>query len=398
MVSGSLALKSILSSILLRISSRQIETGFVIMELRPMEVALALANSQLGQVSPLPAVGALVLSNGMIVGQAATEASPGLHAERGALEAAGEQARDADLYVTLEPCNHYGLTPPCTKAIIKAGISRVFIAVRDPNPASQGGREELLEAGIDVVMGDGMDVATDMYQGFFKTVEQKRPYVTVKWAMSRDGFLARLDGERLQISGKESLHRVQELRRQTDAILVGSGTALADDPMLTCRLADYHGRQPLRVVLDRQLRMRATAAMLARDVPGETLIVTGPESCHRRSSELQRSGAEIVKFPSKPRQQLDALLDELGQRGVINLLVEGGAAVSNSILMSGLADRLEVFVAPFELTTGVPAPITTSNEAGFRRATGSSAVSLRDSGEDTQITVILNTYGPRPGY
>ena len=148
MVSGSLALKSILSSILLRISSRHIETGFVIMELRPMEVALALANSQLGQVSPLPAVGALVLSNGMIVGQAATEASPGLHAERGALEAAGEQARDADLYVTLEPCNHYGLTPPCTKAIIKAGISRVFIAVRDPNPASQGGREELLEAGI----------------------------------------------------------------------------------------------------------------------------------------------------------------------------------------------------------------------------------------------------------
>lgn len=363
-----------------------------------MELALALANSQLGQVSPLPAVGALVLSEGMVVGQAATEASPGLHAERGALEVAGELARDADLYVTLEPCKHYGLTPPCTQAIIEAGISRVFMSVRDPNPVSQGGREELLEAGIEVVTGGGVEEATDMYQGFFKAVEQKRPYVTVKWAMSRDGFLARLDGERLQISGEESLHRVHEMRRQTDAILVGSGTALADDPMLTCRLGGYQGRQPLRVVLDRQLRMRATAAMLERGVPGETLIVTGPDLCHRRASELHRSGAEIVQFPSKPQQQLDALLDELGQRGVINLLVEGGAAVSNSVLMAGLADRLEVFVAPFELATGVPAPIASSNEVGFRRATGSSAVSLRDSGEDIQITVILNTYGPRPGY
>ena len=368
------------------------------MELKPMELALSLAKSQLGQVSPLPAVGALVLSEGIIVGQAATEASPGLHAEQGALQAAGELARGADLYVTLEPCNHYGLTPPCTQAIIKAGISRVFISVRDPNPISQGGRKELLEAGIEVVMGGGMEEAIDMYQGFFKAVEQKRPYVTVKWAMSRDGFLAKLDGERWQISGEESLRRVHEMRRQTDAILVGSGTALADDPMLTCRLSGYQGRQPLRVVLDRQLRMRVTAAMLERDVPGNTLIVTGPDLEHRRASELQKSGAEVVQYPSKPKQQLDVLLDELGQRGVINLLVEGGAAVLNSVLMAGLADRLEVFVAPFELATGLPAPITSSNEVGFRRATGASAVSLRGSGEDIQITAILNTYGPRSSY
>ncbi len=356
----------------------------------PAERALALAMAQLGQVSPLPAVGAVVFRNGGAVAEAATAPPSGLHAERRALAAAGDAARGADLYVTLEPCDHHGATPPCTEAIISAGIARVFVAVRDPNPVAGGGVERLRAAGIDVHMGMGGPAAAEIYQGFFKWTEHKRPYVTAKWAMSKDGKIAGPGGKTLQISGAESRLRVHEMRRRADALLVGSGTVLADDPLLTCRLGGYAGKQPLRVVLDRRLRIPPTAKMLQTDVPGNTLIVTAPGAPEDRVAALRDAGAEVVVLEKVP----EALLDELGRRGALNLLVEGGGEVLRAFFAAGLVDRVEAFVAPFAVGDGVAMPVTGTEPTEFRRATGSGAVSFQDSGEDVQITAIVNTYGP----
>ncbi len=359
-----------------------------------MKPALDMARAQLGQVSPLPAVGAVVVKAGEVVGQAATAAAPGRHAERRALALAGDAARGADLYVTLEPCDHQGATPPCTEAIREAGIARVFVAARDPNPLARGGVETLRAAGIAVDVGMGGEAAAEMYQGFFKWAGQRRPYVTAKWAMSRDGMIAGTDGQRRRISGPESGRRVHEMRRRADAILVGSATALADDPLLTCRLDGYAGRQPLRVVLDRRLRLPATARMLGGDVPGTTLVVTGPAAPAARMAELEAAGAEVWRMAEEADARLPALLDELGRRGVLELLVEGGARVLGAFLDAGLVDRVEAFVAPFDIGDGVPAPVTGTQAADFASIGGVGAVSLRDSGEDVQITAIANVYGP----
>ncbi len=362
-----------------------------------MESALELAVSQLGQISPLPAVGAVVLRNGLVVGEAATASPPGFHAERRALAAAGEAARGADLYVTLEPCDHHGATPPCTEAIVAAGIGRVLVAAREPNPVAAGGVERLRAAGIEVDVGIGGPAAAEIYQGFFKWAEHKRPYVTVKWAMSKDGKIAGPGGKPLQISGAESRLRVHEMRRRADAVLVGSGTVLADDPLLTCRLDGYIGKQPLRVVLDRRLRTPLNARMLGTEVPGKTLIVSAPEAPEDRAAALRAAGTEVLlmlKASETSKAQLAALLDELGRRGTLNLLVEGGGDVLKAFFATGLADRVEVFVAPFAIGDGVAVPVTGAEAAEFRRATGSGAVSFQASGEDVQISGIVNTYAP----
>jgi diaminohydroxyphosphoribosylaminopyrimidine deaminase / 5-amino-6-(5-phosphoribosylamino)uracil reductase len=357
---------------------------------RDMDLALDLARAQLGQVSPLPAVGAVVVRDGRVAGQAATAAAPGLHAERRALARAGDAARGADLYVTLEPCDHQGATPPCTGAIVAAGIARVFVAVRDPNPVARGGAETLRAAGIVVDVGMGGEVAAEMYQGFFKWAEQRRPYVIAKWAMSKDGKISGAGGERRRISGPESGRRVHEMRRRADAILVGSATAISDDPLLTCRLDGYAGSQPLRVVLDRRLRLPPTTRMLGPDVPGETLVVTGPGARAERVAELEAAGAEVLVLDEGPA----ALLDELGRRGALELLVEGGARVLGAFLDAGLVDRVEAFVAPFEIGDGVATPVTGTAAADFASIAPVGAVSLRDSGEDVQITAIVNVYVP----
>ncbi|MDP6348164.1 MAG: bifunctional diaminohydroxyphosphoribosylaminopyrimidine deaminase/5-amino-6-(5-phosphoribosylamino)uracil reductase RibD [Chloroflexota bacterium] len=359
-----------------------------------MDLALDLARARLGQVSPLPAVGAVVARDGRVAGQAATAAAPGLHAERRALDRAGDAAWGADIYVTLEPCDHQGATPPCTEAILQAGIARVFVAVRDPNPVAWGGAQTLRATGIAVDVGMGGEVANAMYQGFFKWAKQKRPYVIAKWAMSKDGKISGVGGERRQISGEESGRRVHEMRRRADAILVGGATAINDDPLLTCRLDGYAGSQPLRVVLDRRLRLPATARMLGKNVPGATLVVTGPGAAAGRMAELEAAGAEVLVLDEAPDNQLPGLLDELGRRGALELLVEGGAGVLGAFLDAGLVDRVEAFVAPFEMGAGVAAPVTGTAAADFASIGPVGAVSLRDSGEDVQITAIASVYGP----
>jgi len=324
-----------------------------------MRRALALARRGLGRVEPNPPVGAVVLREGRIVGEGWHARFGGPHAEVVALEAAGADARGADLFVTLEPCCHHGKTPPCTEAIVAAGVRRVVAAVQDPSPEVAGrGLAQLQEAGIEVTVGLLEDEARRTAAAFFKRTRTGRPLVIAKWAMTLDGRLADAAGTSRWISGEASRRRVHEVRRLCDAVLVGSGTALADAPSLTVRhMSPLPERgQPTRVVLDGRLRLPAEAepAASARDVP--VLVYTLRETVDgggERAEALRAAGCEVVPLPAGPvGVDLAAVLDDLGRRGASRVLIEGGGHVLGSLLARGLADRVMVFVSPRLLASG----------------------------------------------
>ena len=324
-----------------------------------MRRALALARRGLGRVEPNPPVGAVVLREGRIVGEGWHARFGGPHAEVVALEAAGAHARGADLFVTLEPCCHHGKTPPCTEAIVAAGVRRVVAAVQDPSPEVAGrGLAQLQEAGIEVTVGLLEDEARRTAAAFFKRTRTGRPLVIAKWAMTLDGRLADAAGTSRWISGEASRRRVHEVRRLCDAVLVGSGTALADAPSLTVRhMSPLPERgQPTRVVLDGRLRLPAEAepAASARDVP--VLVYTLRETVDgggERAEALRAAGCEVVPLPAGPvGVDLAAVLDDLGRRGASRVLIEGGGHVLGSLLARGLADRVMVFVSPRLLASG----------------------------------------------
>ena len=317
----------------------------------PMGRAIRLARQALGTTSPNPAVGAVVVRDGAIVGEGCTQPPGGPHAEIGALRQAGELSRGADLYTTLEPCCIYGRTPPCTKAIVAAGIRRVFAAARDPNPRIFGqGCRELQDAGVQVQMSQGEEAqaAEELYRSFAKHIKTGLPYVFAKFAMSLDGKIATRNGDSKWITGPEARALVQQFRRESDTIMAGVNTVLADDPQLTCR--DPQGnpleRQPLRVVLDSQCRTPAGARLLSE--PGQTLVATVSTAPAQDRARLETAGAEVFAAPPGPdgRVDLGALLEELGKRGVVNLFVEGGGVVLGSLFDQGLVDRVAAFLAP----------------------------------------------------
>ena len=366
---------------------------------RFMARALELARARLGSVSPRPAVGAALVKGDRIVAAASTEPGSGRHAERAAIEMAGDGARGSDLFVTLEPCAHYGNTPPCSRFIIDAGVSRVFAAVADPNPESGDGFGELAQAGIDVQVGMSAFEAAPIYQGFFKWIETRRPYVTAKWAMSLDGKIATRSGDSRYISGEQSRNAVHTMRKETDAILAGVGTVLADDPLLTCRLSSAGAEfQPLRVVLDSSARTPASARMLERSTPGETLIVVSEQAPADRIERLEHAGAEVLTFSGSKAISLSDLLDELGRRGVLNLLVEGGGAVFGSFFDSGLVDRVEAFVAPTVLGgAAAPGPVAGKGLASLADAGKFQRLGISQSGDDSHVSAVFRTYGPGAG-
>ncbi len=313
--------------------------------------ALDLAGSVLGRTSPNPAVGAVVVRDGQVVGEGATQPAGGPHAEIVALAAAGEAARGATLYATLEPCSHYGRTPPCTEAIIGAGIARVHYAVVDPNPIVSGkGHRDLADAGIAVIRGGGTwaDEATHLNEGFFHWIRHRRPFVIAKWAMSLDGRIATHSGDSRWISGPGSRIRVHELRNVVDAIMVGSGTVLADDPALTTRLDRPDVRHPLRVVLDARGRIPISARIVAGGLPGETLVVTTDASSTAWQREMISRGIDVVVLPpaASGGVDLNALLVALGERDIVSLLVEGGSTLLGAFVDSQLVNKYHVFVAP----------------------------------------------------
>lgn len=311
-----------------------------------MAHALELARSALGGVSPNPAVGAVLVKDGRVVGEGATQPPGEAHAEVMALTAAGDAARGATLYVTLEPCAHHGRTPPCADALIAAGVAEVYVAVRDPDARTDGkGIAALQAAGIAVEIGDGAAEAGEVTEAFTKHVSTRLPFVTAKFAMSLDGRMATRTGASQWITGEEARLRAHLLRAQADAVMVGVGTALADDPRLTVRDVPLrNGRQPLRVVVDTAARLPATAAMLAE--PGATLVVTANAPSSHRAA-LVSAGAEVIEVPAVAEGiDLAALFKLLGEQDVTSVLVEGGAGLLGSLFDAHLADKVCAFVAP----------------------------------------------------
>lgn len=312
-----------------------------------MKRALELARAAVGRNSPNPSVGAVVVKDRRIVGEGATLPPGEGHAEWVALREAGEAARGADLYTTLEPCPIQGKTPPCTDAILDAGVKRVYASMIDPNPKVNGqGVSQLREAGVEVELGQGAQEAEEMYEGFAKFITTGQPFVTAKYAMSLDGKIATFEGDSQWITGSASRRLVHQRRRASDAIMVGINTVLRDNPRLTARDDGNGGigRQPLRVVVDGEGRTPQDAAMLGE--PGRTLIATCRAS-EESTVGLMEAGAEVMSFPEIDGYvDLEALLQELGRREVVNLLVEGGGTLMGSLFDQGLVDKAWAFIAP----------------------------------------------------
>jgi diaminohydroxyphosphoribosylaminopyrimidine deaminase / 5-amino-6-(5-phosphoribosylamino)uracil reductase len=328
-------------------------------DLRWMEAALNLGSRSLGLATPNPAVGAILVKDGAVVGRGATAPGGRPHAERIAIAEAGEPARGATLYVTLEPCSHFGASPPCVDAIVEAGVSRVVSAMEDPNPLVGGeGHARLREAGIAVSVGVGAAQARRDHLGHILRVTAKRPCVTLKLAETADGFAsAGANDARLRITGQIADHRVQIMRSTHDAIMVGIETALIDDPALTVRLAGVD-RKPLRVVLDTHLRLPegSRVASTAREIP--TLIIAGPEASDEAARRLEDLGVMIERVPLDAEGHVDLhqALRALAARGITRVFSEGGPKVAARLIALKLADEVALITADKPLgRPGVPA-------------------------------------------
>lgn len=312
-----------------------------------MKLALKEAAKGVGRTSPNPVVGALVVKAGRVVGRGYHRKAGTAHAEVVALKEAGKKARGACLYTTLEPCNHHGKTPPCTDAILEAGIQRVVFASNDPNPLVNGrGVRRLRRLGLDVVAGVLEASADALNRPFFKVVQTGLPWVTLKAAVTLDGKLATASGDSQWVSGEASRRMVHALRNQVDAVLVGRGTAQLDNPLLTARLPGKN-RNPLRVVVDSHLSLPKTLQLFSTSQMAPTLVATLENTNRKKAAGLQAQGVDTQFFPEKEgRVDLEHLLRHLAQRGVSHLLVEGGAALFASLLTAELVDSLLLFVAP----------------------------------------------------
>jgi diaminohydroxyphosphoribosylaminopyrimidine deaminase/5-amino-6-(5-phosphoribosylamino)uracil reductase len=326
-----------------------------------MRLALELARGACGFSSPNPPVGAVIVREGAIVGRGATQPPGGPHAEAVALRQAGELARGATMYVTLEPHQFHGRTPPCTDAIIAAGIHTVRIAALDPNPrVAGGGAAQLQAAGLTVTVGLGAAEAERLAAPFAHWLATRRPLGIAKLAMSLDGKIATRTGQSHWITGPAARLEGHRLRQASDAIIIGSGTALTDDPLLTTRLPDLppdHVRHPLRVVVDSRGRLPASARMLDPATPGHTLVATTDRSSAAWRAQIIEAGAEIIVLPSDAQGRVDltALWDALGARGCLTALIEGGGTLLGSAVAAHLVQRVIAFVAPL-LIGGSAAP------------------------------------------
>jgi diaminohydroxyphosphoribosylaminopyrimidine deaminase / 5-amino-6-(5-phosphoribosylamino)uracil reductase len=327
---------------------------------RFMQLALALGRRGQGRTWPNPAVGAVVVKDGVIVGRGWTQPGGRPHAEPEALRRAGEAARGATLYVTLEPCSHFGRSPPCADAVIAAGIARVVSAIEDPNPEVAGqGHARLRAAGIAVDIGLCADEAARDHAGHFRRVRDKRPQVILKLAVSADDKIGAAGHKPVAITGEAARMRVHLLRAQCDAILVGIGTVLADDPLLTCRLPGMEARSPVRVVLDRALRMPGTSRLVhsARETP--LWVMTSDFAEAPAAVKLGAAGAQVVRVAttaSPPGLDLVAVLHALSEKGITKLMVEGGARVASSFVAAGLVDEVWLLRGPDAVgADGVPA-------------------------------------------
>ncbi len=346
-----------------------------------MRAALGLARRGLGQTAPNPPVGCVIVRDGRVVARAVTAPGGRPHAEALALAAAGEAARGATAYVTLEPCNHHGRTPPCAEALITAGVARVVIAVRDPDPRVDGaGIARLRAAGIVVEEGLLGAEAAALNEGFFSTLARGRPMVTLKLATTLDGRIATRAGESRWITGEAARRAAHLLRYRHDAVMIGVGTALADNPELTCRLPGIVQPAKVRVVVDSRLRTPLTARLLATASKVPTWFVARDDVDAARRRAVEQAGAVVLSVPgSDAGLDVAAGLEALAERGVTRVLAEGGARLAAGLLRAGLVDRLAWFHAPTVMgAEGYPAaaPLGTELLAAMPRFTRERAAPL----------------------
>jgi diaminohydroxyphosphoribosylaminopyrimidine deaminase/5-amino-6-(5-phosphoribosylamino)uracil reductase len=315
---------------------------------RFMALALSLGRRGLGRTWPNPAVGAVIVKDGVIVGRGWTQAGGRPHAEVEALRRAGDAARGATLYVTLEPCSHFGKTPPCADAVIAAGILRVVSAIEDPNPEVAGqGHARLRAAGIAVDIGIGADAARRDHAGHIRRMRDGRPHVTLKLAISADGKAAGAGGKPVAITGEAVRERVHLMRARSDAIMIGIGTAIADDPLLTCRLPGMAKQSPVRVVADSMLRLPVKSRLVQSAYETPVWALTGIAAPQEAEFHLLQLGVEVLRSPESARRlDLKDGLEFLAAKGITRLMVEGGPTLAAGFVAADLVDEAVLFHSP----------------------------------------------------
>jgi diaminohydroxyphosphoribosylaminopyrimidine deaminase/5-amino-6-(5-phosphoribosylamino)uracil reductase len=347
---------------------------------RFMQLALALGRRGLGRTWPNPAVGAVIVKDGVILGRGWTQPGGRPHAETEALKRAGKEAKGATLYVTLEPCSHQGKTAPCVDAIIRAGIARVVSALEDPNPEVAGqGYAKLRERGIAVETGLGAEEAAHQHAGHIRRMREDRPQVLLKLAAASDGKAGLPGRKPAAITGEPARVRVHQMRAETDAILVGIGTVLSDDPHLTCRLPGMIERSPVRVILDARLRVPLATSIIgtARETP--TWVFTTANASPVAEGILKSKGVEVFRVEGKDgRLDLAAVLKDLAGRGITRLMVEGGPTVAAAFVKADLVDEAALFRSPNPLGEGIDAleglPLTALTKSPKLKSVGSETI------------------------
>ena len=322
-----------------------------------MRKALLLAQKALGRTSPNPMVGAVVVRRGRVVGEGFHSRAGQPHAEIEALRRAGDKARSADLYVTLEPCCHFGRTPPCTQAIIEAGIKRVFVGMKDPNKQVSGkGLRLLKKHGIVIVSNVIREQCLKLNEFFVKKMKTGMPFVILKTAMSLDGKIATRCGDSRWVTGELARNQVHKIRNHVDAILVGTETVLKDDPRLTCRLKTRQVKHPARIILDRRNKIPLTARVFKNSRSQKVVYVTGLDISSRRLKTLTDKKVEVINGKLlNNRFDIKYLLKELASRDMNSILIEGGSELNASFVKAGMVDRVVTFISP-KLIGGVKAP------------------------------------------
>lgn len=353
-----------------------------------MEMALDLARQGEGFTSPNPMVGAVVVKDGKIVGTGYHEGAGKPHAEVNALNDAGKLADGATLYVTLEPCNHTGRTPPCTRKILETGIRRVVMAMADPNSDVIGGGAEFLkQRGVEIATGIGENRAGKLNEAFIKYVQTKRPFVIVKCAATLDGRIATRTGDSKWVTGEMAREYVHRLRHAVDAIMVGINTVQTDNPSLTTRLKHGEGKDPVRIILDTHLSISPDARVLRQDSASETILVTGTLDNSAEKTISDEMNARVIESPLKNGLvDLNDLMPRLGSMGIISLLIEGGSRVLASAFCSGIVDKVCFFYAPKILggDDGIPICSGPSPEL-MEQAIGIKDLTVHRFGDDVMI-------------